>query len=456
MNIMRILIYGLLFITTLYFLNSKKACSCTSLYKGFLFGYLFYYTLIPLGILIYQNDFKNEAILYSRINNYFFNPDVFNVIMFALFYLLGLFCFIIGYRRAFRRRIAYFNRVQFEISEGSIAGYFQDSKKYIRRIAYLVFILSFAAFAFYIYGTGGLSRALALVEINRSHSDSIINYGVGKIYTYVLLLAALLPTSSLIFLSIKKKRIVDSIFLFISVIASILYLMVNGGRSPMLLYIVILLYYYLLKTKIKHKWTVIIILSFISMPVLSILDELFKDINSINNIGQIFKTEWQDFKPYIKQFSFPCMSVLNLHGILDVSGYQFFANLITDVLSLLPFVSFGMSYRQVSYFYKGANWVIQGGIPTDIITYGYLQLNFVGIIVIFLVLGYLFGKLDAILEKITDQNTKYVLGAVLATSCFNIATSADLYVNLQRNMNLIIVAVLLVVMKNKFLRRSLN
>lgn len=456
---MQLIVYLFMVLLSIPFLLTKKTCSCVSLYKGFVFGYIFYYGIIPLVIYLMKNDFSMQYSKYFRINQMLFYADTYTMILMVFMFFLGIVTFRIAYKLSFGGNIYIGEKYPLSKNQSSylhtnIEAVINSKRKGIKRVAFVVFIFSTIALVAYIYGTGGLARALSLVEINRSHSDSIVNYGVSRIYTYALLIAGFIPTSSLVLLSLlEKNRFKDKVLFFISLVLSVIYFLCNGGRSPLLLYFVVVFYCVLSNLKIKHIWVIIFPVSICCMPLLDVLDAVFADASIISNREQLLSLITYDFKPFISQFSIPCISAVNLNGILDVSGYQFFIYIFTDVLSLLPLVSFKMSYNQISYFYKGSAWVNQGGIPTDIITYGYLQLNFLGVIIIFMLFGLIFGKIDRLLESNPPSYYKNILGVILATSAFNIACSADLYVILQRNTNLLLITILLI-LTSKYNRKA--
>jgi hypothetical protein len=442
--------YFFLFIVCYIMLKYKKKCHCTSAYNGFIFGFLFYYSIIPICLLLVKNNFigVESAVQYSRFITYFYNAEIFAYLLFLLSSTIGLFSFFFGYKSAH----AYYKNRNNDVNKTHIIKeLFVQKRKIIKKTTYILFFISTGCLVLYIIGVGGFSRALQLIEISRSHTDSIKNYGVSGILTYIFLLAGFLPTSSFLFLALSfNGRRSEKAMLVISFVLALIYYTFNGGRSPLMLYFIVMIYAFFEKIGIKRKWAWIFLLSVVSIPMLDILDALFEDF-SLESLKVVYNL---DYLNYLRQFSFPAMSSLNMTAIQGVSGYQWFQYYIKDFLSLLPNVGFDMSYYPISIFYKGTNWALYGGIPTDLITYGYLQINVLGVAVVCWLWGKLFGFMDRSLERYFEGKNKNIIGVILATAVFNIACSADLYTILQRNYHLPLLIILFIIMnlKNKRIR----
>lgn len=120
-----------------------------------------------------------------------------------------------------------------------------------------------------------------------------------------------------------------------------------------------------------------------------------------------------------------------------------------DILSLLPGVQSDKSYYLVSEFFGGYNWRLYGGVPNDALTYGYINLGVLGIIILMWVVGKICYYCDQYLWSLASDDTKVFWGIVLAGSLFNWVASADWNTVLHNNVSLTIPVIIMIIDKKR-------
>ncbi len=408
---------------------------------GFLFGMLIYHGIIPLLLLANQS-----SINYSRVVTFFYGASESGKIISFIGVFLGLLFFYCGTRLRFCVGSFHSRDINdTDVLDKTNIGF---ENKALSTAALIIFIIGCVSFLVFIYGCGGISRMLSLAEISRSHVDSITNYGVSKVYTYFSLLAAFIPLSNILYtaklyLQTDPAKLRTKFMFVFTLLMTVLYFLYNAGRAPMLLHGILLTFLFL-KKRVKHPWLVILCLAVIGLPLLDYLDSLFIYFNT----GELAEINTNYIK-YLTEFSDPAILTRNMNSILTEYGPQFFKYCITDIISLFPGVSMPMSYSIVSEYIRGSQWSMLGGIPTDVITYGFLQLGMIGVFFTMLFWGSLFSWIDSLIGKIINKEVRTVFSVALATSVFTIAASCDLYVILQRNINFVFGVAVLVYLNSR-------
>lgn len=425
MDSLNVIIYILILIMIFFFslvLRKKTKGSC---FNGLLFGMFLYYILVPIISLINI----------GRIEKYenglgFFNVDtidrlMINIPMSSYFYsflviLISFICYIFFYN------ISKKNNTKLTRNKTSV--------NFVKYLMYFLMILGSVSLIIFFYKFGGIKSALSYAEYMRSFSNNA-SEGMGR-FRILIIPARFITVVPFLLLYLKNEKCISNkkhLFLFIfSFILSILFYLYNAGRAPLISFILCFAYP-IVKKKIKHTWLFLIVLGFISIPLLDILDSLFVYLNTgVFNLPKIV------LEKYIFEFLYPFKNILNLLKMRNVFGYSYFKSFITSIISLIPGINFTASYENTSLFVNGVNWKIIGGIPNDLITFSHIQLGIIGIIIIFSVLGYISQKIDYRVKNIENNNIKYLFSGILTVYSFLLVGNADFVSFIRGNMILYI------------------
>lgn len=216
-----------------------------------------------------------------------------------------------------------------------------------------------------------------------------------------------------------KKKIKIIMCFIISTVLSIMFYIYNAGRAPLMYFVLSFAMIYVYKF-VKRPWKYILIVAVLAMPLLDVLDSfsLFLQQGTWNPIKV-------DYLSYINQFATPFRNIANMTDIANTFGFRWGSDFITSIVGLIPGVNFPASYENTSLFFGGENWKTTGGIPNDLITFSYIQLGVIGVILIFALIGFLVGKIDRVFIKMPDGKIKILLCSAIAIYLFGIILNAD-------------------------------
>ena len=117
-------------------------------------------------------------------------------------------------------------------------------------------------------------------------------------------------------------------------------------------------------------------------------------------------------------------NLINLDKMIELHGFRWGKDFITGPLSIVPGINFPASYEVSSEAIFGRNWQMIAGVPDDIITFGYLQLGFIGVLFVGWLLGIVSGKLDRLICQM-NYETFGVLITTIIMSMYGYLINAD-------------------------------
>lgn len=321
--------------------------------------------------------------------------------------------------------------------------------------SYVTFFLGSISLIVVLVGIGGIMQALKIAETLRGFSANPAEF-MSPIVALLRVPAKLILVSSMLFLyqlfgDCKHRRLLF-FFFFTSIVFSILYLLLNAGRSTLVIYLFLLLYPFL-RSKIKHLWLIVICLAIVGLPFIVILDDVFRSMATKEALQ--IKFDFSKYAEALRQFSHPIKVLLNVREIVAKYGLLLYKNVVTDVASLLPGVSFDQSFFNTSEFLRGSNWRLLGGIPNDMVSYGYINLRLFGVFLTSFTYGALGTWLDNSISDISNAKQRNLLGILVASSFFGLVINADLQATLQGDVYLmtLVLILLYVVIANALQRK---
>lgn len=422
------MVIGIIFIIAIVITN--KQLKMVGAYSGFVFGMLHYYSVVPI-LLMLNIDMMSTR--FSSINLFVANKGTFNFVYAAIVVTIGFVFFSIFYKLSIRKN--------FRLDYKGVYWKFNDvkAKKALLFFSFLTLIIGGLSFLILTISIGGIIQLLKVAEMNRSFAISLDNF---TNFPQLMISSRLITVSPFLFLLLllnKQNRKLRYIFFFsISFIMSILFFLFNAGRAPLITFLLCFIFIFIRKY-FRKPWTVVIMSGIIALPILDISDAIFKYITSF---------EWEktniDYSNYLYQFIFPFKNILNLTEIVSTFGYRYGIDFITSFISILPGVNMEASYENTSQYFAGGNWKAVGGVPNDPITFGYIQFNIIGVITVFSIIGYIFGKIDKAILKLPTGKFKDLVSATVVTGAFLLVSSADLVAVLRGNVILILLSIIII------------
>lgn len=443
MNIQDVLIYvglyiiiGVIFILFLKFKGNNKKFAPS--YKGFIFGLIIYYIVIPILVLLNIDKFNNYELLTGKycaytIQRFIISGTDSSFLLSIGMVVLSFVCFNIAY--------GCINNSNREYDQ-------YKTNKIVKNLMYITFIIGGISLLIFFISFGGIRQALSYAEYLRSfdnNASDIINRGSFFILTARLITVC--PFLLVYLLDNNCKKRLYIIMFVTSFIMSILFYIFNAGRAPLLSFL-ICFSYMILRKKFKKTWILIVLSCIIALPLLDILDSLFYYFNT-----GVFTLKNINYIRYIFQFIFPYRNTLIMNNIVYEYGLRYGKDFITSFLDVLPGVSFDASYANTSLYIRGSSWKQLGGIPNDFITFAYLQSSFLGVVLHSLIMGFICKFIDIRLKKFKDGMSKNLLSAAMTIYLFFIIPYADFVSILKGNF---ILTILLFIILNSFSKKRRN
>lgn len=398
-------------------------------FGGFVFGCLVYYSVIPI---LTKMNFNNLTSKYPNLQYFIGNKNFENDVFLIFLLLIGMVLFVITYKYANNNKIINSGKYDYSFSE------MIRENKFIPILGVITFVVGGISLIIFFVSFGGISRALSLAETNRSFSSSLSDY-VNYKASLLIIPAKLITVTPYIYylLMCYRKKKIDKFIFITSFLLSILFYLFSAGRAPLLSFLLCFLYVFIKKFW-KRAWALIIISGLFSLPLLDLLDKLFV----------YFRTKyWQstevNYVQYINQFIHPYRNVLNINDMINDFGYRKGSDFLTTFLNLIPGINYPASYENTSFFLSGTKWRVIGGVPNDVITFGYIEFGVFGVVLLFGVLGMLFGKLDLGLKLIPEGNVRNFLSSALVLNAFFLVANADFEPLVRSNFILIMLTLLL-------------
>ena len=275
-------------------------------------------------------------------------------------------------------------------------------------IAFVLLLISFILRFIYVSAFGGFEAYIEYSRAVRSGVSSINNP-----FSFLQPFSGLAILSSFYFWSlvIKKYRFFLSFTgLILSVAFSIYILLTNAGRVGFLLYFATFFIACIYTKKIKPFNIILIALFGFPLAILLLYyGSLYFNIKASNSISYYF----------IKEISFVFVSFFI--QLLEGDPYRIFIDFFMAPTHLLP-SSLTLGWYEtieqtntilVSGAKNGEDGVI-GGIPVDLLTLGFMQLNAFGIFPVGILFGFLVKNLDYFLNKIKSSTLKAILVTYLS------------------------------------------
>jgi len=405
-----------------------------SLFMGVNVLFTFIYGIIPITLisnnffigetdfyLIYTVDLKNDPFLFSSI-----------------LILIGYVSMLLGY---YLLRPYVKSNYHYEVSNN------------ILQIFGIILLLLSLFSVFYIMASlGGVFNSLRYIQSLR--------YGEVEIATSMFLILPLSLASFVIFFSLFIQRLkfftFNFLFLVIAFLVSIYYVLIFGGRLPLTLFVLLLPMYYLDN---NQKWSLknILILTIIGILMLNYLESLF---NQLSNENYLAVSVIDNIPRLVAQFSFPYINTLKVHQFTYSNGdFRYFIDLISWVINYIP-ANFsnliGLDQIKPSYSVNTANHhmadpnnPVAGGIPTDIITFGYYQFAVPGTIIV----TFIFGIMVSWLDRIFLNSDKNIFISLAKIRVFQIITFYPMYADIEafmrRRIDVVVLLIIILLFSKK-------
>jgi len=418
-------------------INKNKKNKIVGAYSGLVFGMIIYYIIVPILTMLNLNSLSEK---YEMVNKFIANKDIGNY-LYVLFIIIVSFLFLeLGYILNINKIN---NKKKSEVKiENSLF------IKVLKIIAWGTFAIGAISMFLFFNGLGGITEALKYGNTARAFYTSLAN----KMPSYISILAIparLVTVSPFLFLWIDSidnncrlkqwNKYFYKILTIIGFVLSILYFLYNAGKAPlicfMLSFIVAFLYKYT-----KRVWLFLIPLAFLSMPLLDVIEEIFRFLE---------KDTWKgiqiDYLKYLNQFIFPFRTLLNVQQINIEFGLRWGKDFITAILNFIPGVQFPVSYENISMFYGGEEWRIKGGVPSDLITFLYTQFSLLGLPFLFFILGRLLRYIDGGLRNMKENVIAKLIATTICIHIFIIVSSADFESIIRGSFILIILSFLFII-----------
>ncbi|MDD2886297.1 MAG: O-antigen ligase [Aliarcobacter sp.] len=317
----------------------------------------FFFILIPILYLLSFEGLKENSYNFWILKT-ILKED--NVLRASILILLGVLSIILGIKLStkvkFREKKISKNKVNIYIS-----------------FLFLMTFLSFIINIIYIVKVGGVVQAIVQANLYRAHGLMENPLGVlSKLQPFIVI-------GSLLLLPFRLK--INYIF----ILFSILYLIIEASRTNFAMYFIIIFLYWL---NINNKFSLIkLALPFILVILLAYMGNALTDW--IEGKGFILSPTF--YYSTLSQFSPAFSTILNIDDFVSWhNGYGWFY----DVKSLFPEKLFGMektwkSWQYLTEYYLGGFWTV--AIPIDLISYGYFQLSYFGVLIYSLLFGVFSG-----------------------------------------------------------------
>lgn len=393
----------------------KKSKTFSPAYKGFVFGMLFYYIIIPIICILNSDTLnllelaKGKYCTYS-VQRFIIDGEYWKKLYAILLLIVSFLIYNISYR---------FSKIKscLKIDNGK-------SLKLIKVFAFATFCIGGLSLVIFLVSFGGIKNALYYAEKLRSFNSDLteVNSNLNGIF---ILLAKLITVSPYMFLYLfskyksDNKKIYMTLFI-VSLTMSIIYFLFNAGRAPLLLFLMSFAYLFVYK-KVKCPWLLLLLCAAIGLPILDILDSLFYYFNT-----GVFNIKDFNYLKLLSQFMFPYKNNLIMTDLIGTYGLRYGSDLITSFIDILPGFGFDASYVNTSEFIVGKNWRELGGIPNDFITFSYLQFSYLGVIIFSFLIGYISKIIDVKLSKFDNNGGKYLFSAAITVDFFALIAYADL------------------------------
>lgn len=448
-----ILFFLIYFVVILFLIVSDyKKKHFVGALSGVLAFFSILYGVVPVLLLLLQNEYSNRLSIYGFSNMYntiYGSVNAESYVYLCINYFLGIIFLIFGHNLAHKKRSVDNDMVrQFDIREDN------SIPRSIVKLAYFCFIFGAISLIIYVFSLGGITNAILKSELLRSFASTVETNSFLSLFKVP---AALTPFSFYLFLIIPKNNnncMVRRLMIVLSLFLSLLYLVVNAGKTPILLFVVFTLFAFLRK-KNKHLWFKMFFVFFVCLVLMSSLDDLFALISYGPGHVQSYTVD-ESVLRVIRQFSYPFQIELHLNDISNIYGFLYFKNVVTDIIGIFPKLSFMQSYDVTSSFFGGIEWRATGsGVPIDLLSYGFLNFGFVGTCIYMFLVGLLLGVVDdSLIRYPANSYIRDTLAFLIACKFFSHVNSVDIQPIIQYETGLILLVVVIIFSSRKKLRKE--
>lgn len=371
------IILGLLAIVSLK-LDGQKGIS---LHKITCLTFMLCFSIVPIFIISSGNIV--QFIEYEVPLYYSVDMENSNFLYASALSLLGFSGYLLGYK---------FNKIK---NCNTIGFRYHENHKKIRIAGHLFFAISLFSIVAYVYYVG-FSNVVLNLQRFRFHTPGQIG-----------VLRRFMPLISVAFLCyyyLSKSRLIKYKALAVTsfIIGLFYYVLINAGRLPLMSFIAIVPMYKILNNKIKISKVKMVYLAIVGVFILLLANPIFDYIAygkkiELNEISLFTATS-----KVLLSFSFPYINLLNVKSFTYFAGeFRYFIDFFTWMINIFPsFITNAIGIDKVlsswevnTLNYGSQNW---GGIPTDIITFGYYQFAYPGVLITTFLYGYIICYFDKI------------------------------------------------------------
>ena len=409
--------------------------------NGFLmfsFGYALYYVLIPF--LLEADSLFSLNLLNERFKNEFASNGDIKLITFLVvlsFYVIYI-CFY------FLLKKVKFKKKRYKI--------LVNEEKLIKAIANILTFFGVASLILIIMNLGGVMSSLKMSEILRAYGTDMSKY-MPQIALYAYVLSPSIIASLFLNYYTVKRYSSSKLFLYVSILFSIYYLLFFAGRLPILMVIICFSLHYILR-KFKHPVIVILLLGIASLFLLGKLDDLFFYIS----YGYVKTNNLSFLESTVKEFSFPYRNLCNVSEMNNMYGLRYGVDYLSPIINIIPTSVLNIfnlgkvssSYTFISSFYDQSGTAM-GGTPTDLLTFSLRQLGVMWIPFQALISAAFCSFLDKVIKSI-DTRFSYI-SIRLATIMFVLVAYHDLDSFIRNRFDMLLLLIIFAVL-NRYNRNE--
>ena len=389
----------------LYRLNKKNGG--VSIASGALFSLIFYFHIIPL--LIYTGIASDDNNAFIKI---ILDAELSQVIKAVILISIFSFCiYIFGANKLVLRE----KNNETELIEKKANGL-------LKFFALFTFIVGGVSFLFYVMSFGGFQQMLHNSAHIRSFSIDSTKYIDGLNALLIVPTRLILAAPILLFAVCRSEnKKAYKVFFVFSIVLAAMFLLFNSGKTQIVQFVVPFAVIVLSKN-LKHPWTFAMVVGLLSLPLLGVFDSVFYYFG----YGK-WELQELNLSSYVESFAYPFANLLNIDTTLELSGFQFFSIVPMSIAGLMPGMNYVPSYTYTSMLYNGVNWETKFGVPADILSVGYMQCGFVGVMFVGSLIGILSSAINQRYVVLKEKRKAYEPIMIAVTSLmFTFVVDADL------------------------------
>lgn len=312
-------------------------------------------------------------------------------------------------------------------------------------IAGIVFLIIGGVALFEIsFELGGFERMMSLGSTIRGYRTNNEDY-LSSIGAICKTLSVFVTGSFFCFYASSPKHRRHRLYVIVSLILSVIYMLFNAGRAPIILFFACVMFAIIKEWGKKVEWMVVlgmIFLFFVSSSLEVVLNNISHGLPIFYNIEYSFS---DNLLATISNLTYSYANVLELPNMIAKSGYQYGLDYIFWFSEIIPKRLLGFFWNlfpartlvttKVSQYYIQSGLSI-GGTPADFITYGWFQGSFIGLIINCIIYDTLLKTFNDRLKILPKQYS--IIKYRMCFFAYSLITSNDLPVVLKSNLFLIV------------------